>query len=199
MTKIYGVDLDGVCFDFTTVFSSWLKEKLKVDYKEEDIVEYHWYKCIHSISEDDFFKEFHRFGKAGMYSRLPLLPGATEAVERILSRGDKIWFVTARPKYAREDTFRAVRESFGISEKSIVFSGGKDYKAEAVNLLGINIFVEDGPHYAESIALQTQALVYLMDKPYNRKVANPKIIRVNSWNDVMQEEGLYENRNTLVR
>lgn len=197
-SKIYGIDLDGVCFDFTTAFSGWLKEKLCVDYKEEDIVEYHWYKCIPSISEENFFKEFHRFGHAGMYANLSLLPGATVAVDRIRSRGHKLWFVTARPKYARNDTIDAVQKAFGVSEKQIVFSGGKDYKAEAVNLLGVNVFVEDGPHYAESVANGTRSLVYLMDKPYNRKVTNPKIIRVNSWADVMQEEGLYEDSNTLV-
>jgi uncharacterized HAD superfamily protein len=199
VAKVYGIDLDGVCFDFTTAFSSWLKYHLQIDYNDDDIVEYHWYKCIPQVSEKDFFTEFHRFGHAGMYANLDLLPGATTAIRRILDNGHKLWFVTARPKYAKAQTIDAVKAAFGVSEKQIVFSGGTDYKSEAVKLLGIDVFVEDGPHYAESIATSTRALVYLMDKPYNRKLEHSKIIRVTSWDDVMQEEGLYENRNSLVR
>lgn len=196
--KVYGIDLDGVCFDFVTEFSKWLKRELGVDYDDSEIVDYHWYNCIESIGEKEFFREFHRFGKAGSYATLPLLPGAAQAIKHIRENGHRVWFVTARPIYAKEDTLRAVSNAFGFTD-TVVFSGGKDYKSETVNLLNIDVFVEDGPHYAESIAKNTKALVYLMDHPYNKKVSHPNIIRVNSWDDIMQEEGFYENSNSTCR
>ena len=199
MAKVYGIDLDDVSFDFTPAFGNWLRDKLNITYNDHDVVDYRWYRCIPGMSENDFYKELENFADAGMYAKIPIVAGAVRAINLIREHGHKIWFVTARHAYAKRDTLAAVKNAFGIHEKQIVFSRGPDFKAEAVRLLNIDVFIEDGPHYAESIANNTQALVYLMDKPYNKNVEHQKIIRVSSWDEVLQEEGLYENRNTAIR
>lgn len=189
MSRIYGIDLDGVSFDFVGLFSDWLKTRLNISYDDKDIVEYHWYKCIPGLSQEDFFREFDKFGYAGMYSKLKTLPGASDAIKKLMNKG-KVWFVTARPSYAEKCTIQAVKREFGADRKQIVFSRGLDYKSSAVSLLGIDTFIEDGPHYAMSIAEKTNALVYLMDMPYNREISHQKILRVSSWSDILAEEGL---------
>jgi uncharacterized HAD superfamily protein len=189
VTRRYGIDLDGVCFDFVGAFSSWLKAKLNLSYEDNQITEYHWYRCIPGMSETDFFREFHNFGHAGMYESLGLIHGCVAGVHRMLANG-QLWFITARPDYVKAQTIEAVKRAFGLDERQIVFSHGKDYKANAVNSLQIDTFVEDGPQYAESIAANTGAKVYLIDKPYNQKVNHPKIHRVISWDEILVREGL---------
>lgn len=197
MERKFGIDLDGVCFDFVGAFSKWLKDRLNLSYDDNQITEYHWYNCVPGLTRDDFFREFHNFGHAGMYGNLDLIPGCVVGIHKMLARG-KLWFVTARPDYAKNDTIEAVKRAFGLDERQIVFSGGKDYKATEVNHLDIDTFVEDGPQYALSIAKNTNAKVYLIDKPYNQNVEHSKIIRVKNWDEILDREGFDGQNNNIA-
>ncbi len=186
----YGIDLDGVCYDFVSSFGRWLEGRLGVDYVYEDIVDYLWYKCIDGLDEKNFWEEFHKFGGADMYRWLPLIDGTREAIQALRSHGDDLVFVTARPEYTEKTTRFVIARDFGVTDK-LYFSSGKDYKSDAVKSLNIDVFVEDSPDNAVSIANKTNAKVYLRDTPYNRDVEDhPRIIRFKSWNELLDMENI---------
>lgn len=187
-SKRYGVDLDGVCFNFVEPFSLWLKENLRINYHDSEIVDYHWYNCIPGLSEQDFWDEFHKWGKAGNYKELELLPGAKEGVLWLMENGLDVYFITARPEYAKEQTIHALERHFNLDKAKLVFSGCKNGKVQEVKDLGIDTIIEDAPHNATLIAGHTNADVYLIDTSYNKDVKHSKIYRVRHWDDIIKME-----------
>ncbi len=187
-SKVYGIDLDGVSYDFVTPFSKWLKTNLGVEYNDSDIVDYHWYKCIDGLTKKDFMEEFHKFGKSGMYEHLSPIRGSKDVLNYLMNNSKDVWFITGRPPYTFEQTVNALKRDYGISSDRIIYSSGRDYKSNVVNRLGINVFLDDAPEYATSLANYTNAKVYLMDGTYNQDVNSPKITRVYDWEDFISRE-----------
>lgn len=187
-SKRYGVDLDGVCFDFVSPFSGWLKQKLSIDYHDHEIVDYHWYNCIPGLSEKDFWNEFHKWGQSGNYKTLELLPGAKDGVRWLLENAGDVYFITARPEYALDQTLECLSEHFEFDKNKLIFANGCNGKVKEVNELGVDIMIEDAPHNAKEIVEKTAADIYLMDTSYNRDVKHDRIVRVKHWNEILTRE-----------
>lgn len=187
--KIYGIDLDGVSVDFIGDFSSFIKSELGIWYDDSEITNYYWHKCDLGISETAFWTIFHNYGMHhGRYEHLVPLPGAVDGIKFLLDNAKDVWFITGRPHYAYEQTVRSLSKHFDVASDRIIFSSGDDYKSNVVRRLGIDTFFDDAPHYAESLAENTDAQVYLMDTTYNREVSNPKINRVKSWSEFIEAQ-----------
>jgi len=187
--KIYGIDLDGVSVDFISDFSHFLKEYLDISYEDSEIIDYYWYKCDLGISENEFWDAFHVYGrKRKGYRKLNPLPGAIPGIKSLMTEAKDVWFITGRPHYAYEQTVKSLMEHFHIPSDHIIFSSGTDYKSNVVNRLGIDVFFDDAPHYAQSLVDNTPAKVYLMNTTYNQKVSDERIIRVNGWENFIKLE-----------
>jgi len=188
--KRYGVDLDGVCFDFMSLFGAWLQRTCGVEYKYEEITSYYWHECIDGLSEATFWKEFDRFGMAGHgYRNLEILPGTLAALDIIVAAGHEIVFITNRPEYARQDTIDAIEEA-GFPKANIIFAKGN--KAPIIQELGVDVFIDDSPKTVEQITTGTRATVYCMDAPYNRKLDDSLgwFTRVCDWSEFLEAEEL---------
>ena len=195
--KIYGIDIDGVCVDFVGAFSRFLKNNLNVWYEDDDIKDYHWYNCDLGITKEDFDREFDNFGlNKEEYRLLSPILGARNAIQFLVRNAKDVWFITGRPHYAYEQTVDSLLNLFNIESDRIIFSSGKDYKSNVVNRLGVDVFIDDAPHYALSLANNTKAKVYLMDATYNKELNHSRITRVDSWREFVTkeiQEGATEN------
>ena len=186
--QLYGIDLDGVCFQFVPAFSEWLKDKCNISFDNEEITSYYWYNCVAGLDEEVFWDEFHKFGKDGHgYKNLELVPGTIDALNRIISHGNKIVYITNRPGYAAEDTMFALKNA-NLPCAEILFAGGE--KSPIVNSLGVDVFVDDSPRTIAELTQNTQCRVYCMDHTYNRHLKDEHFIRVFSWKDFIDAEGL---------
>lgn len=194
--KIYGIDLDGVCYDFIPRFSQYLKNYTGVQYDNSEITDYYWYKCIPGLKEDDFWEAFDAFGVTCQgYRNLPVIDGAKEGIRFLMENANDVWFITGRPHYAFEQTADALERDFGVNSDHIIFSSGKDYKSNVVNRLEIDVFIDDGPHYVRSLSKNTSAKVYLMrSAPYGFLVDDPDIIAVDTWKEFIDRETNSEDR-----
>lgn len=184
----YGIDLDGVCFDFLNVFRKHLNKVFNIDLKEEEITSYYWYENTDEISKEDFFTEFHRFGRAAAYRTLPVLAGTLDSLERIQNAGHEIFYITNRPEYSRQDTIDALKKHGFPSRKNLFYTKGS--KSSLIEKLNINVFIEDAPHNIIDIAHNTKAYVYCVDYPYNRKVEHHNIERIKDWDDFLLAEAI---------
>ena len=187
-SKVYGIDIDGVSVNFIEAFSKFLKRYLSVEYDDSQITDYYWHKCVPQVSEHMFWSAFNEFGRRDGYKELPALPGAAEGIKYLLENAKDVWFITGRPHDAYEQTTHSLRSKFDVASDRLILSSGPDYKSNVVNRLGIDVFFDDAPHYAESIANNTNAKVYLMDSTYNKGVSDPKITRVRSWGEFIESE-----------
>ena len=187
--KVYGIDLDGVSVDFIGPFSQQLKDNLGIQYDDSEITDYYWHRCNLGITEQSFWEQFDIFGKdREMYRHLEPLPDAKIAISTFMKIAKDVWFITGRPHYAYEQTIDSLKRNFDVDSDRIIFSSGKDYKSNVVKRLGIDVFVDDAPHYAQSIAENTDAKVYLMDTTYNQDISGENITRVLDWGQIILKE-----------
>jgi len=184
----YGIDLDGVCFDFLNPFREHLNGKFDTNLKEEEITSYFWHENTDGFNEKEFFDEFHKFGKAGSYRTLPVLPGTLDALERLVNAGHEIFYITNRPEYTRQDTIDALRENNFPSNKNLFFTKGN--KSLIINKLGIGVFVEDSETVITEIADNTDVYIYCVDYPYNKDIERVNVERIKDWDDFLLAEAI---------
>lgn len=188
--ELYGIDLDGVCFDFIGAFCDWLADKADVSIPEdEEITSYYWYETIDGLDKETFWDEFHKFGKAGGYRNLKLLPGAKEGLQSIIDAGHRVVYITNRPDYAFEDTKAALEEHDFPFRNDLVFANGS--KAPIIREYGVNVFIDDSPRTIADICANTDARIYCRDYPFNRGIHDiHNFARVHSWDEFLEAEGI---------
>lgn len=188
---VYGIDLDGICFNFLKAFCEWLEEHAGIPIPDnEEITSYYWYETVDGLDKDTFWNEFHRFGHSGGYRNLELLPGALEGLHSIVNAGHRIFYVTNRPEYARKDTEEALSEHRFPFAANLEFAKGA--KAPVVRDLGICAFIDDSPRTIAELCANTSARIYCMDYPMNREIHDiHNFTRVKSWDEFLRAEGIH--------
>ena len=187
--KTYGIDLDGVSFDFSKGFRDWLRKNLDLHITDEEITSYYWFQTCLKISEKDFWEEFHKFGQNGGYKNLEVIPGTLEALNKIAIKGHKIVYITSRPDYATQDTKDALlMHNFPFAHN--VHIAGKS-KVPLIYEHEVDVFIDDSPTTIHDIVWNTEVKVYCRDYLFNRNLSVP-VTRVTSWHDFLTHEGLHE-------
>ena len=176
---ILGVDLDGVCGDYTAAFRAVVAIELDVDpitlpdARSWDFAEW-------GIHGPDEFDRLHRAAvlEHRMFRHMPALPGVAESLWRLSDAGVWIRIITHRlcvnwgHAIAVADTV-AWLDDTGIPYRDICFLGAKP-EVEA------DCYVDDAAHNViELRAAGNHVIVY--DAPYNGEVDGP---RARSWPDV---------------
>lgn len=183
----YGIDLDGVCFDFLKAFLERANKKFNWTFTKEEITSYYWNKGT-EVTDEEFWDEFHAFGRDSGYRHLELLPGTMDALDRIVNAGHEIFYITNRPEYARQDTIAALDEHEFPFRKNLFFAHGD--KSSLINKLNIKVFVEDSGRTIEEVSENTTAYIYCVDYAHNRDVEHPQVERINDWDDFLLAEAI---------
>jgi len=196
MKKLYGIDLDGICFHFAPAFCKWLEDKTGLKMPErEEITSYYWHKCIDGLEEDVFWEEFHKFGQEGHgYLNLPMVEGALDGLNNIVSSGHEIVYITNRPEYTLEDTKEALLVwDFPFRDRLIFGSPASDggSKSPIINEHNVDVFIDDSPRVIADISVNTNARIYCFDYPFNQHI-DGRFTRVSSWEEFLTAEGIYE-------
>jgi len=189
-TRLFGIDLDGVCFDFMHAFCGWLEDKAGIQVpKDEEITSYYWYETIDGLEKDTFWDEFHKFGKANGYRDLNLLPGAVDGLNAIKEAGHNLIYITNRPEYSYLDTCTALERHQFPDRDNLIFAGGS--KAPLIREHDVHCFIDDSPRTIAEICANTQARIYCMDYPFNRNLHDlTGYTRVHNWSEFLSAEGV---------
>jgi len=191
MKKTYGIDLDGVSFDFKGGLGRYIEDVLGIPYREEEITHYYWHECVEGLSEEEFNKLFHEFGRAGGYRDLDPLPGAIEGIKRIIAEGNKVRFITNRPEYAYLDTVECLIQHGLDVGTYLHFADGS--KVPYIKKYNVDVFIDDSPYTIPEIAADTRAQIYCMDHGFNRELDDNNgqwFTRVHNWSEFLEAEGL---------
>jgi len=177
---VLGVDLDGVCADYTAGFRTYVAETL--DRPIESLpLERSWDFREWGI-DDDQFAELHRAAvtQGRILADLEPLAGASDVLWRLSDAGVWIRIVTHRlyvnwgHAAAAGDTV-AWLDRHRIPYRDLCFVGAK-------REVGADAYIDDGPHNVESLrAVGRDVIVF--DQPYNRHLGGP---RAATWNEVEQ-------------
>lgn len=187
---ILGVDLDGVCGDYTTAFRAVVAEDRGVDPAELPD-ERSWDFAEWGIGGPQEFDRLHRLAvlEHRMFATMPAMEGVAESLWRLSDAGVWIRIITHRlcvnwgHAVAVADTV-AWLDRVGIPYRDICFLGAKP-QVEA------HCYVDDASHNVTALrSAGNHVIVY--DAPYNRDVDGP---RATSWAEV--EELVAEWINSL--
>jgi 5'-nucleotidase len=178
-TYVLGVDLDGVCGDYTAAFRAVVAAERGVDPTTLSDVR-SWEFAEWGIDTASEFDRLHRLAvlEHRMFLHMPVVEGAAEALWRMSDGGVWIRVITHRlyvnwgHAVAVADTV-AWLDANGIPYRDICFLGAKP-EVEA------DCYIDDAAHNVEALrAAGNHVIVY--DQPYNVGVDGP---RAHGWDDV---------------
>ena len=180
---ILGVDLDGVCGDYTGALRAVVAGQRGIDPASLP-VERSWDFREWGLSPTEF-ERIHREAvlEHRIFRTMPAFPGAAEVLWRLSDAGVWIRIITHR-LYVNWGHATAVADtvdwldSVGIPYRDLCFLGAKP-QVEA------DCYVEDAPHNVVALR-STGSHVIVFDQPYNRQVDGP---RACDWAEVEEQVG----------
>lgn len=192
--KTYGIDLDGVCFDFLGGFTKYLNDAEGIYIDPASVTNYYWTGVDEALKEKIWSVYFHEFCRAGGMRRLSVLPGAKEGLKLLGDMGNTLHFVTSREDYVEQDTIASIEEGLGIANPSVHIVKGK-VKSPFMSKLGVDAAIDDSPSTITDLITNTRATVYIYDYPYNRDVDAEGLYsrRVSNWQEFLEAEGWMKN------
>ncbi|MDP1820563.1 MAG: hypothetical protein Q8K58_11840 [Acidimicrobiales bacterium] len=176
---ILGVDLDGVCGDYTSAFRTVVAKELDVD--PETLGDARsWDFAEWGIEGPEEFDRLHRKAvlEHRMFRHMPAFPGVAESLWRLSDAGVWIRIITHRlyvnwgHAIAVADTV-AWLDDTGIPYRDICFLGAKPE-------VDADCYVDDAVHNVVALR-EAGNHVIVYDAPYNRSVEGP---RATSWGEV---------------
>jgi 5'-nucleotidase len=178
-TYVLGVDLDGVCGDYTAAFRAVVAAERNADPESlSDVRSWDFHEW--DIDGGAEFDRLHRLAvlEHRMFLNMPAVPGAAETLWRLSDGGVWIRVITHRlyvnwgHAVAVADTV-AWLDANGIPYRDICFLGAKP-EVEA------DCYVDDAAHNVEALRAAGNHVI-VFDQPYNAGVAGP---RARGWADV---------------
>jgi len=176
---ILGVDLDGVCGDFSAAFREVVAEETGVpvetlpDRRQWDFAEW-------GIVDEEHFRRIHRTAvvEHRVFRTMPVIDGCAEVLWRLSDAGVWIRIITHRlyvnwgHQEAVADTV-AWLDANGIPYRDLCFLGAKP-EVEA------DLYVDDAPHNIEALRAAGNDVIAFA-QPYNADVGG---MRANDWDEV---------------
>ncbi|MEE3275755.1 MAG: hypothetical protein VX240_06030 [Actinomycetota bacterium] len=174
---VLGVDLDGVCGDYTSAFRSVVADELGIE-EEQLPLERSWDFTEWNLTPEDF-ERLHLIAVADhrILRTMPVIEDAAEALWRLSDAGVWIRIITHRlyvnwsHAIAIADTVEWL-DQHRIPYRDICFLGAKP-EVEA------DLYIDDGPHNVEALRA-TGNRVVVFDAPYNRDLGEP---RASDWSE----------------
>jgi uncharacterized protein len=200
-----GIDLDDVVAECAIPYLRKFAEEFKVDLPPEP----GWQTLaeITEISPEDKDRFRIRTYDGPFFGQLEMYEDCPAVLERLVSEGHELYFITARAERRRVVTETWLREKGILDHAKAVHlrpqgdfsptrargrydvSGSARYKVGLARELDLDAFCEDDR--VISVALAEEGIrVFLFDHPWNRDVDHACIERVNGWSDVADKLGL---------
>ncbi len=176
---ILGVDLDGVCGDFSSAFCAVVAASLDVPV-ESMPPRSAWDFSEWGIRDEEHFREVHRSAVLDhrVFRTMPMVPGCAEALWRLSDAGVWIRIITHR-LYVNWGHHEAVADTVAwldehaIPYRDLCFLGAKP-EVQA------DIYIDDAPHNIEALRAAGNEVIAFA-QPYNIDVGG---LRASTWDEV---------------
>ncbi len=176
---ILGVDLDGVCGDFSVAFRRVVAAETGVD-EEHLPPRSNWDFSEWGIRDEAHFRQVHREAVLThrVFRSLPMVPGCADALWRLSDAGVWIRIITHRlyVNWGHQEVVAdtvAWLDDHGIPYRDLCFLGAKP-EVQA------DVYVDDAPHNVAALRAAGNDVVCFA-QPYNTHVEDP---RAATWEEV---------------
>jgi len=175
---VFGVDLDGVCADYSVRFRGFVAKELELDPSELPL-ERSWDFHEWGLDAEQYEYLHHKaVTEERMFLDLPTYDGCADALWRLSDAGIWIRIITHR-LYVNWGHATVVSDtvtwldSARIPYRDICFLGNKPD-------IGADVYVDDAPHNVTGLRQAgNEAIVF--DQPYNRFLDGP---RASTWPEI---------------
>jgi len=175
---VLGVDLDGVCADYTSAFRAVVAAEWDVP-EDSLTTEVSWDFVEWGLDRDRFL-DLHRAGvqQHRMFRDMPAIEGASDALWRLSVAGVWLRIITHRlvTNWGHQTIVSDTVEWLDLRRipyRDLCFLGRKP-EAQA------DAYVEDAPHNIEALRASGNTVI-VFDQPYNRDLPGP---RARTWEEV---------------
>jgi uncharacterized HAD superfamily protein len=189
--KVIGIDLDDVLLDFNAALYLWHNAKHHTALEYEEITSY-FLEDMWGCTREEVMAKIADFYQSHDHIQTGPVAGAVEAIQK-LSLLHTLIVVTSKPEYLRPHTIAWLDKYFPNMFQSVHFTNHflgdesrRREKSVVCQELGIEIFIEDAPTHALDVATVCET-VFLIDRPWNQARVLPPIIRVSSWEEIVQK------------
>lgn len=178
-TYVLGVDLDGVCADYTTAFAEVVAAERGCAVTDLPIGR-SWDFAEWRLDTVGGFEHLHRLAVLDkrIFRDMPAIDGCAEALWRLSDAGVWIRIITHRlvvhwgHQVAVGDTV-AWLDAHNIPYRDLCFLGRKP-EIEA------DLYIDDAPHNVEALRLAGNEVI-VFDQPYNAHVPG---LRARTWTEI---------------
>jgi 5'(3')-deoxyribonucleotidase len=186
---VLGVDLDGVCADYTKAFRAYAAAVLGRD--ESSMGEQRSWRieeCNWGIVDRAHFLELHRSAviEQRMFATMPEIEGASDALWNLSDKGVHIRIITHRLVFNWEhditvsDTVHWMQQKRGdgrprIPYRDVCFCSNK-------NDVGADLYIDDAPHNITNLRIERNEVI-CFDAPYNQEVPG---LRAKNWDEIVR-------------
>ena len=170
------VDVDDVCCNLQEVIVELFNKKFGSNYALEDFTEY---DIMNVLPTQDAMVMKEMYGMSGVYDKVKPMPGAQEALEKLINLGHKVYLVTAAIPRTYDEKVAFIKRFFPyIDEGHIVCMKHKwMFKAD--------IMIEDN---LQALLAKPYYHRICFDRPWNRNVSDwtYDIHRCKNWNEIVE-------------
>jgi 5'(3')-deoxyribonucleotidase len=185
------LDMDEVIAELLKATNSYYNNKHDTNFKLSDFDNYDWWN-VWRISKEKAVEEFYSFMESPQSKEIKPVEGAIDAIKKLRGHHDLV-IITSRQEEFKDNTLEWVKMYIPGLEDNIYFTNtlSKIYtptkKSDIALELGVDILIDDQPKYIhDCVEKGIKGLLY--DAPWNQTVLpNKNIIRVYSWDDVLNE------------
>lgn len=176
---VLGLDLDGVCADYTVAFKAHVAQTFGIDIDDmEDVHDWDFVKLNWGISSRAHFESLHAQAvEEGMFLNMPTLAGVSKALWTLSDAGIHIRVITHR-LFIKGTHQRVASDTVGWLQKNNIPYRDICFIADKVKV-GADAYLDDSPGNIEKLrGGGGNAIVF--DQPYNRHVDG---LRVHNWDE----------------
>ncbi|NNE72430.1 MAG: hypothetical protein HKN26_02090 [Acidimicrobiales bacterium] len=175
---VFGVDLDGVCGDYTAAFREVVAQELGVS-EDSLSLERSWNFNEWGLSTADF-ERLHQLAvvERHIFATMPLIEGCADTLWRLSDAGVWIRIITHR-LYVNWGHATAIADTVSwldsnrVPYRDLCFLGAKpEVSADA--------YIDDGPHNVIGLRRAGNTVI-CFDQPYNRDLSG---LRAHNWAEV---------------
>ena len=196
-----GVDLDDVIAVCAVPYLKRFAQEYKVDLPDDKEIGWHLLREMDQrVSADERDRFRIKLYDGTFFSELDIYEDCPTVLEKLVQRGQEIYFITARAERRRMVTETWLREKRILDHAKAVHlkpvgdfrpdyprgrydaQGSAQYKVRLAQELGIDVFCEDDTLIAKALA-DAGIRVLLFDHPWNRDVRHERITRVSGWSE----------------
>lgn len=182
------VDFDSVVFDLNKGQLALINAKFGTDLTEDHILSWAWEESGHFTPEMvDFIWGEEVFLNPAFHATCDPIVDALDGLRFLQDNGYEPHIVTDRPTALGQSVIDWLgRHGFDIP---VIVTNRRGYtKLDAARDFGLTSVIEDAPHAVPLLADHVEDF-WLIDRPYNRMVEHPNVIRVEGWKPIIRSLG----------